>query len=204
MSKVAVKKITTRLFKNLPPEETRITFSTVLTILRIVFTPFIVGAMIAGRWDVAFWLFVIAALFDVLDGNIARWLNQKTFLGACLDPIADKILLVCTFATLAFVQSPLFSIPLWFVLLVLFKELIVIIGSFVIYFVKGHLKVCPTVLGKATTVVQVFFVIWLFACYFFGWVPVRTYHMALGILFVLVVLSLFQYVRIGFAQWQSN
>lgn len=204
MSKVAVKKITARLFKNLPSSETRMTLSTLLTIGRIVLTPFVVGAMILGRWDVAFWLFVVASLFDVLDGNIARWLNQKTFLGACLDPIADKILLVSCFATLAFVQSPLFTIPRWFVLLVLFKELIVIVGAFVIYFAKGHLVVQPTVLGKATTVAQVCFVIWLFACYFFSWVPVRTYYTALGILFVLIVLSLFQYIRLGLTQWRGK
>ena len=203
MSKFTVKKITARLFKNLPPEETRITFSTMLTITRIVLTPFIVGAMIMGKWGVAFWLFVIASAFDTLDGNLARWLNQQTFLGACLDPIADKILLVSCFTTLAFVQSPLFSIPLWFVLLVLLKELIVIVGSFSIYFIKGHLEVNPTVLGKATTVAQVWFIIWLFACYFFGWVPTKTYHVALGVLLILVIFSLFQYIRLGLAQWRG-
>ena len=204
MSKFAVKKITARLFSNLPAEETRITISTMLTIARIVMTPFIVVAMIVGQWGVAFWLFIIASALDVLDGNLARWLNQQTFLGACLDPIADKILLVSCFAALAFVQSPLFSIPLWFVLLVLIKELIIIFGSFLIYFIKGHLEVSPTVLGKATTVAQVWFIIWLFACYFFGWVPVRTYYTALGILFVLVSLSLFQYIRLGVLQWRKK
>jgi len=204
MSKFAVKKITARLFKNLPPEETRITFSTMLTLARIVLTPFIVVAMIVGHWGVAFWLFVISALFDTLDGNVARWFNQQTFLGACLDPIADKILLISCFATLAFIDGPLFSIPKWFVLLVLAKELLVIGGSFFIYFVKGHLEVKPTILGKSTTVAQVWFIIWLFACYFFGWLPVKTYYTALGILFVLVVLSLIQYIRLGCVQWKKS
>ena len=197
-------KLTARLFRNLPPHETRMTLSTVLTILRIVLTPFIVAAMIMHAWGVAFWLFVISSALDVLDGNLARWLKQETFLGACLDPIADKILLVSCFATLAFVQSPLFTIPLWFVLLVLLKELIVLGGSFSIYFIRGHLTVHPTILGKATTVAQVFFIIWLFACYFFGWVPVKTYYTALGLLFSLVVLSLLQYLRLGFSQWRNS
>lgn len=197
-------RLTARLFRNLPPEETRITISTVFTLARIVMTPFIVGAMIMHQWGIAFWLFVISAFFDVLDGNLARWLGQRTFLGACLDPIADKILLVSCFATLAFIQSPLFSIPLWFVLLVLLKELIIIIGAFTIYFVKGHLVVAPTLLGKATTVAQVWFIIWLFACYFFGWVPIKTYYTALGILLSLVVLSLLQYMRLGLEQWRGQ
>jgi cardiolipin synthase (CMP-forming) len=197
-------KLTARLLKSLPPHETRLTLSTVLTIMRIVMAPIIVAAMVMHAWGVAFWLFVISAAFDVLDGNLARWLKQETFLGACLDPIADKILIISCFATLAFVQSPLFSIPLWFVLLVLCKELIILSGSTLIYFVKGHLSVHPMVLGKATMVAQVFFIMWLFACYFFGWVPVRTYYTALGVLLLLIVLTLLQYVRIGLQQWRGE
>lgn len=203
MGRHLMAKLTARLFKNLPPHETRMTFSTVLTLLRIVLTPFIVAAMVLHCWGGAFWLFVISASFDVLDGNIARWFHQETFLGACLDPIADKILLVSCFTALAFVQSPLFSIPLWFVLLVLFKELIILGGSSIIYFVRGHLIVHPTVLGKATTVAQTGFIIWLFACYFFGWLPVKTYYTALGLLLVLIILSLLQYVRLGISQWRE-
>ncbi len=196
-------KLTARLFKNLPPHETRMTLSTVLTLLRIVLTPFIVAAMVMNFWGAAFWLFVISSALDVLDGNVARWLKQETFLGACLDPIADKILLISCFTTLAFVQSPLFTIPHWFVVLVLLKELIVLGGSFSIFFIRGHLIVHPTILGKATTVAQTGFVVWLFACYFFGWVPLKTYDVALGLLFSLIILSLVQYMRLGFAQWRS-
>ena len=199
-----VKKITTRLFSKLPPEEKRITLSTLFTLGRIALTPFIVCAMIAGQWGAAFWLFVVASSFDIIDGNLARLLNEQTFLGACLDPIADKILLVSCFATLAFVQSPLFSIPLWFVLLVLCKDLIIIFGSVSIFWFKGHLEVNPTFLGKATTVAQVWFIIWLFACYFFGWLPVKTYYTALGVLFSLIVLSLLQYVYLGLKQWKGS
>jgi len=197
-----VAKLTARLFHNLPPEEKRITVSTLFTLTRIVLTPCIVIAMVMHQWGVAFWLFLIAAFTDVADGNIARLFNQKTFLGACLDPIADKFLLISCFATLAFVQSPLFSIPLWFVLLVLCKELVIVVGSFSIYIARGHLEVQPTILGKITTFVQVLFIIWLFACYFFHWLPIKTYATMLGVLFFLIVFSLVQYVRLGLAQWR--
>lgn len=203
MAKLRVRKLTARLLNNLPPEEKRITASTLFTFARIILTPFIVGAMIMHQWGVAFWLFVIAAFTDVADGNIARWFNQGTFLGACLDPIADKILLVSCFATLAFVEPHPFSIPLWFVLLVLFRDMIILAGGFIIYYVRGHLVVQPSILGKTTTFVQVWFIIWLFACYFFGWLPVKTYYTALGLLFSLVVLSLLQYVRHGLKQWRG-
>jgi len=204
MQKFNVRKITTRLLSKLPQEEKRITISTLFTIGRIVLTPFIVGAMIIGQWGVAFWLFVTAALFDVIDGNLARLLDEQTFLGACLDPIADKILLISCFTTLAFVQSLPFPIPLWFVLLVLFRDVTIMLASFTIFWFKGHLEVNPTVLGKATTVAQVWFIIWLFACYFFGWLPVKTYYTALGILFSLIVLSSSQYLYMGLKQWKGQ
>jgi len=160
-------KFSLRFFNNLPAHEKKITVSTLLTIARIIVTPFIVIGMATGYWGVAFALFVCAAITDVLDGFLARLRNERTFLGAALDPVADKILLLSCFFTLAFIQTPLFAVPHWFVLLVLFKELIVIGGSVVVYCRRGELNIAPTKLGKATTVIQVCFIVWLFACYFF-------------------------------------
>jgi len=187
-------------FKKLPPHEKKITISTMLTLGRIALVPCIVGAMIIGWWGTACALFCIASVTDVLDGYLARRFNEKTFFGACLDPIADKLLILSCFFTLAFVQSPLFTIPQWFFVLVLVKELILIGGSVTFYFVKGYIDIQPTLLGKSTTVVQMCFIIWLFACYFFNWLPVKTYASMLGIVLVLVFASLVQYVRIGIGQ----
>lgn len=187
-------------FKKLPPHEKKITLSTMLTLLRIVLVPCIVGSMLEGWWGVACALFCIAAITDVLDGYLARWLNEKTFLGACLDPIADKLLVLSCFFTLAFVQSPLFIIPQWFFILVLVKELILLGGSVVFYLIKGHLDVRPTLLGKSTAVVQMGFIIWLFACYFFHWLPVKTYTSMLAIVLIMVFASLIQYIGIGIGQ----
>lgn len=193
-------KLSFSFLKKLPDHEKKITLSTLLTLVRIALTPFIVASMIAHHWGIACTLFCIAACTDILDGNIARWLNEKTFLGACLDPIADKFLVLSCFFTLAFVQSPLFSIPLWFVWLVLCKELILIGGAIILYNIKGHIEMQPTVLGKTTTVMQMGFIIWLFACYFFSWIPVKTYYCMLGIVIVLVFSSLLHYIFIGIKQ----
>ncbi len=198
------KKINIRLFKDIPSEELRITFPTVLTLLRIITVPFIVGAMCFHQWGLAFLFFLIAAVTDFFDGNLARMWNQKTFLGACLDPIADKLLLISFFFTLVFIKTPLFTVPLWFVLLVLLKELIVICGAAYILFSGGHLDVRPTLLGKCTTVVQMAFIIWLFTCYYFRWVPVKTYYSMLAIMLSLIFLSFIQYVRIGIKQVGSG
>ncbi len=198
-----MKKFSFSLLKKLPPHEKKITFSTVLTLIRLALIPFIVIAMILQMWHVAFLLFIVAGITDVLDGWSARWFNQRTFLGAALDPLADKALMIAVFATLSFAQSPLFTIPHWFVMLVLFKELIQIAGSVYIYLRKGHLTIAPTWLGKSLGLVQTAFVSWLFACYFFHWVPVKTYFVMLATVTFLVVLTFIDYLRIGFAQVRS-
>lgn len=192
-----LKKIHIRLFKDLPAEEFRITIPTMLTMLRIALVPCIILSMIYHCWGLAFIFFLSAAITDCLDGNLARLLHEKTFLGACLDPIADKLLLVSFFFTLVFLKTPLFPLPLWFVLLVLCKELLLICGAAYILLSGRHLDVRPTLLGKATTVVQMVFIIWLFACYYFHWMPVKTYYMMLAVMLVMVILSFLQYVRIG-------
>lgn len=193
-------KLSSNYFKKLPACQKRMTASTLLTIVRILLIPVIVGSMIFGQWGLAFWLFVFAALTDVLDGFFARLLNQQTFLGACLDPVADKFLILSVFFTIAFIKTPLFALPQWFVFLVLFKEFVQIGGACMIYLLKGHLVVRPTILGKLSMAMQTLFIIWLFACYFFNWLPIKTYYVMLGTLLFLVLASLIQYVRIGFEQ----
>lgn len=193
-------KLSLSLFKKLPDHEKKITLSTLLTILRIILTPLIVGAMMTWQWGLACTLFIIAAITDFLDGNLARWRNERTFLGACLDPIADKLLILACFFTLACMRTPLFALPRWFVMLMLCKESLLILGVLGIYARKGHIEMQPTLLGKMTTMVQMCFIIWLFACYFFVWLPIKTYYTMLGVLLMLVFITLMQYGRIGFYQ----
>lgn len=185
--------------RRLSRERFRITIPTALTILRLILTPCIVLAMIFQFWGIAFGLFLIAAITDLLDGFLARLWNQRTFLGACLDPLADKILILSVFCTLAFVKTPLFTIPSWFFWFVLTKELLQLLGALAIYLFKGNLEIRVTMLSKITTVVQMCFILWLFTCYFFHWMPVKTYTMMVGLLFLLVFATLIQYAVIG---WQ--
>lgn len=177
--------------------EKRITVATLFTLLRIFLTPFIIIAMRQQQWEHAFWLFVVASITDTIDGNLARWCNDQTVLGACLDPIADKILLVSTFITLAFIQSPLFVIPSWFVVLVLIKELIIILGASFIFITGSGYTIKPTILSKTSTALQVCFIMWLFACYFFNIAPIRTYYSLISLLAAFILASFVQYVWIG-------
>ena len=185
------------LFSKLPADQFRLTFSTMLTLVRIVLVPCIVIAMVKEYWQSAFLLFLIAAVTDSLDGLLARILHQKTFLGACLDPLADKILLIACFATLAFTHVLPFHVPYWFVVLVLLRELLVIIGFIALYYTKQFMDVAPTRLGKATAALQMLFIGWLLLCYLQGWAPAKTYYVALYSITVLIVTSFIQYARIG-------
>ena len=191
------KKWSFAVFRNLPTQEKRITLATIFTVSRIILAPFIVVLMIYGYWGAAFISFIAAALSDLIDGKLARCCNQQTYLGACLDPIADKILMLSIFFALAYVPTPLFALPAWFVYLVLAKE-IVLVGSATIYLlIRGYFPIRPTRLGKWTTLVQMSFVMWLFACYFFHWMPVKTYYTMLGVMLIMMIASFTQYAIIG-------
>lgn len=193
----------TKLFERVHKEPV-LTLPTIITSVRIALIPFLLAAMIKQRWGVACMLFALAAATDGLDGYLARTRNEATFFGAALDAFADKVLIISCFATLAFVQTPLFTIPIWFVFLVLFKELVLMLGTVKVYCRNQRLTIAPTFLGKATMVAQVVFILWLFISYFFGWVSAITYLVMLAILLVLVFATLVQYAHRAFAYWQEG
>jgi cardiolipin synthase len=173
------------------------TISNGLTVLRMLLTPFIVAGIFYEHWAAVFYLIIIAGLTDLFDGYLARNFNQASNIGKILDPIADKILTISSFSALAFLQSPSFPIPVWFVCLILCRELIIILGSYGLVRSGKKFEVSPTLSGKLTTLFQILFILWLFVCHFFGWVPAKTYYTLLIFLSIFSVLSLLQYITIG-------
>ena len=126
-----------------------------LTILRILMIPLIVIFLWYDLDKAALGLFFLAGITDGLDGFFARIRREKTQLGTILDPLADKLLLVSTFIAL----SSKGMLPFWLVILVISRDLMLILGSVIIYIMTGYLKISPTILGKATTVLQLFAVV---------------------------------------------
>lgn len=171
----------------------RLTFSTLLTLSRIALIPFLVRAIVAQQWAVAMLLFIFAAISDILDGYLARLWHQETDLGACLDPIADKLLIISCYATLVFKPVPDLPLPLWFLLFVLIKEIVLLGGAFYYGIMKQVVRIRPTYLGKMTMVIQSALVVWLLLCSFFEWMPVRTFHLFLAVAILFVAASLIQY-----------
>lgn len=167
--------------------------SNILTVLRIALTPFIFFGIVHQSWYLVFSLLLFACLTDILDGYFARKYSQGTRFGACLDPLADKILLVSSFAALAFVDSPSFSIPTWFFFVILFREITMIFGFLGLTFLGIDIKMAPSVAGKLTTFFQLSFIMWIFLCYFFGWNPTKTYTVSLILLTLFSIASFVQY-----------
>jgi cardiolipin synthase (CMP-forming) len=121
-----------------------------ITLARIVLIPFFVDFMIYGYHEAALAVFVAACATDALDGLIARLTNAKTDLGAFLDPMADKLLILASFVTLALLHM----LPIWLVIIVVSRDLILVLGSIVIFVTGNRFTARPSMAGKATTVMQ--------------------------------------------------
>ncbi|MGA7907427.1 MAG: CDP-alcohol phosphatidyltransferase family protein [Candidatus Sulfotelmatobacter sp.] len=122
-----------------------------LTLLRMVFVPFIVIELVDGHYLWALVLFVIAGISDGLDGLLARSLHQQTLLGQYLDPIADKLLL----STMFLVLSILHRIPWKFTVLVFSRDISILSASAVLFAIAGLRNFRPSVFGKANTFSQI-------------------------------------------------
>ncbi len=129
-----------------------------LTLLRLIFVPFIIINIVYHHYSWALALLVAAGLSDGLDGLLARALNQQTRLGQYLDPIADKLLLSGLFLVLSIVQL----IPWRYTILVFSRDLSILLISAVLYISVGVRDFRPSIFGKINTgaqVATVFFVL---------------------------------------------
>ena len=121
-----------------------------ITLLRIILVPVIVILLIQGSFYKALIVFIVAGLSDALDGFLARILNQQTMLGAFLDPIADKALLVSSFVTL----SILHVIPSWLAVIVISRDFIILLGISVLSIMSITVEIRPAFVSKVTTALQ--------------------------------------------------
>ncbi len=122
-----------------------------LTFLRLAFLPFFIISILYERYLWALVILVAAGLTDGMDGLLARWLNQKTALGAYLDPIADKLLLSSSFLILALKGK----LAWWLAILVLARDVLILTIAAVILVVSGYRSFPPSMYGKLTTTAQI-------------------------------------------------
>lgn len=127
------------------------TLANQLTLFRLALIPFLALAIHKGRYGWALGLLLAAGLSDTLDGVLARWLKQRTPLGAYLDPIADKLLL----STLFVVLATRALVPWALAILVLGRDVLIVAIGLVVILGAGYRPFAPSLYGKACTTTQV-------------------------------------------------
>ena len=146
-----------------------ITIPNLITVVRLILVPVAIDALLAERYDVAFWVFLIAGVSDGIDGWIARRFDQRSELGAYLDPIADKALLVSIFVTLGLVGV----LPVWLVILVVSRDILIVGGVLLSWMLGSAVPIRPLLVSKANTTVQIAFAALVLSAGAFGWDPGR-------------------------------
>ena len=168
-----------------------------ITILRILLIPFFVVEVLYYVKEghelhrtLALLSFAVAAICDGVDGYIARRYNQRSELGAILDPLADKLLLVSGIVLLSISWKYFDTIPLWLTCTIIGRDVLILIGLVVIQITIGKVLVKPRVLGKIATVLQMVVVLWVLLKWNSHWLMAWALSAAIctggsGILYVL-------------------
>ena len=121
------------------------TVSNIITISRLALLPFIVYFLLTDQRVFAFVIMLISLLSDGLDGYLARRLHQESRLGKFLDPLCDKIFLAVILVTLLYLKV----VPLWAVVLIVLRDFLILLGSYIILRIKSVVEV-SNVFGKIT------------------------------------------------------
>jgi len=140
-------------------------FANKISTFRILSVPFFIASIIYYSADkgyfrfIALFIFILGVISDAVDGYIARKSKQYSKAGLVLDPLGDKLLLMSAFICLSFKSEFPIHFPIWVTLIVISRDIMILLGSLVIYIVKQDIKISPTRWGKLTTTFQMFSVI---------------------------------------------
>ena len=132
------------------PSGAVINLPNLITLARLCAAPVAVWLILDGEASAAFAVFVLAGVSDALDGLIARRFRARSRVGGFLDPLADKAMLVSVFLVLGYMGH----IPAWLVILVFFRDLIIVGGALLVHTLTGKLEMQPLMISKLNTVAQ--------------------------------------------------
>ena len=164
-----------------------------ITLARILAVPVILWAITSGEMRIAFALFLAAGLSDLVDGFLAKRFGMATELGAYLDPLADKAMIVSIYVALGIVEA----MPRWLVILVVSRDIMIVSAVILSWLVDKPVKLKPIAVSKLNTVAQIVYATIVLAALTFGWeIPLVTGALA-GLVTVLTLLSVAFYV----AEW---
>lgn len=170
-----------------------------ITFVRIIILPVFVTAMVYRRYDAALALFVIASISDALDGLLARLTDQKTKLGAFLDPLADKFLMLTCFVLFSFYGW----VPVWLAITVISRDLIVTIGWILLCLIYNITKIAPSIIGKAANASQLLLIAYILLYINLTGIPARENGQAVWIMWTVAALTItsgLQYIYRGLRQ----
>lgn len=122
-----------------------------ISIARLLAVPLTVYLLLQGANVAAFWLFIAAGVSDAVDGFIAKKFDMATTLGAYLDPLADKALLVGVYVTLGYMGH----LSMWLVILVVFRDILIVGGTMVLWMMTGRVGIKPLYVSKINTALQI-------------------------------------------------
>jgi cardiolipin synthase len=142
-----------------------VTVPNIITLIRFFLVPCVVLALMSGNMGWAFLGFLAAGISDGVDGFIARQFDQRSELGAYLDPVADKLLLVCVFVVLGYLQE----LPLWLVVTVVSRDALIIGGVMLATVMGNPVAMKPLFVSKANTAFQILLVLVVLAELASGW-----------------------------------
>jgi len=131
-----------------------LTVPNLLTLLRLAIVPVFLVASFRGQFTLAFVLFVSAAVTDVVDGFVARRFNQRSRLGAILDPAADKTMMVCGYLYYTLSHNVQLPIPGWLTFTILIRDVAIIVFAYLLYTRVQVRRFPPSPAGKASTLLQ--------------------------------------------------
>lgn len=176
--------------KNLNLIKKNFNIPNVLTLFRIALVPVIMSMVLKKNYLSGFIVFLLVAITDFLDGYFARKFNQITFLGAILDPIADKLLIVGLYLAF-YLSGPERLMPGWFLVLIIAKEILLLLGAWVVCCLKKLTAVKPTLLAKVLMLVNSLFIAILFLHKITGLLNIEfIYNIYLCIAFLAILVSL--------------
>jgi cardiolipin synthase len=153
----------------------------IITVCRILLVYPVIRLLLAGRFDWALFLFVVAGISDAVDGFLAKYFHWQSRLGSYLDPLADKLLLISSYVTLAWMDL----IPLWLAVLVVLRDIVIFSGAVAYYFLLRPFEGQPMLISKLNTLFQILLVFTILVKHGFTPLP----DTLVAVLIVLVTLT---------------
>jgi cardiolipin synthase len=172
-------------------QDVSLSLPNLITLARILLVPVMVWAIASDQMTVSFILFLVAGISDGVDGFLAKRFGMATEVGAYLDPLADKVLIVSIYVSLGVVEA----IPRWLVILVVSRDLLIVGGIMLSWVLGNPVTIKPATVSRLNTVAQIVLGGLVIAARAFHWDVELPEAVLMGLVAILTLLSIGVYLR---------